>query len=133
MHTDYLIVNKENKVNIELNVLKDYIFEHKDKLNDFDIWILNGLDDLITNTEKSFENYNFTSQVDDIVKFTWNNFCDWYIEIGKLQKLSDFDLSNEAVKNKMKERYGNKIPLDEIVISPAAIFDSELLVMVKSN
>lgn len=75
-----------NTVNIDLDVLKEYIFEHKDKLNDFDIWILNGLDDLIVNTEKSFESYNFTTQVDDIVKFTWNNFCDWYIEIGKLQK-----------------------------------------------
>ena len=32
------------------------------------------------------------------------------IEIGKLQKLSDFDLTNDAVKNKMKERYGDNIP-----------------------
>ena len=55
------------------------------------------------------------------------------IEIGKLEKLSDFDLTNEAVKKKMKERYGAKIPTDEIVISPAAIFDSELLTTVKSN
>jgi uncharacterized protein YycO len=55
------------------------------------------------------------------------------IEIGKLQKLSDFDLTNEAVKQKMKERYGNKIPKEEIVISPAAIFDSELLSTVKEN
>lgn len=55
------------------------------------------------------------------------------IEIGKLQKLSDFDLTNEAVKQKMKERYGNKIPTEEIVISPAAIFDSELLTTVKEN
>jgi uncharacterized protein YycO len=55
------------------------------------------------------------------------------IEIGKLEKLSDFDLTNEAVKKKMKERYGDKIPTDEIVISPAAIFDSELLMTVKSN
>lgn len=55
------------------------------------------------------------------------------IEIGKLEKLSDFDLTNEAVKKKMKERYGDKIPTDEIVISPAAIFDSELLRTVKSN
>ncbi len=55
------------------------------------------------------------------------------IEIGKLEKLSDFDLSNEAVKKKMKERYGDKIPMDEIVISPAEIFDSELLITVKSN
>jgi uncharacterized protein YycO len=55
------------------------------------------------------------------------------IEIGKLEKLSDFDLTSDAVKKKMKERYGNKIPLNEIVISPASIFNSELLVTVKSN
>jgi uncharacterized protein YycO len=55
------------------------------------------------------------------------------IEIGKLEKLSDFDLTNETVKKKMKERYGDKIPMDEIVISPAAIFDSKLLLTVASN
>jgi len=55
------------------------------------------------------------------------------IEIGKLEKLSDFDLTNETVKKKMKERYGDKIPMDEIVISPAAIFESELLTTIKSN
>ena len=55
------------------------------------------------------------------------------IEIGKLEKLSDFDLTNEAVKKIMKERYGDNIPAEEIVISPASIFDSELLMTVKSN
>lgn len=55
------------------------------------------------------------------------------IEIGELEKLSDFDLTNEAVKKQMKERYGDKIPTEEIVISPASIFDSELLTTVKSN
>ena len=55
------------------------------------------------------------------------------IEIGKLEKLSDFDLTNDAVKKKMKERYGNNIPTEEIVISPAAIFDSKLLTTVQSN
>lgn len=55
------------------------------------------------------------------------------IEIGKLEKLSNFDLTNEAVLKVMKERYGNKIPTEEIVISPASIFDSELLITVKSN
>jgi uncharacterized protein YycO len=55
------------------------------------------------------------------------------IEIGQLQHLKDFDLTNEVVKKKMKERYGDNIPMDEYVISPAAIFDSELLTTVKSN
>lgn len=55
------------------------------------------------------------------------------IEIGKLEQLRDFDLTHEVVKQKMKARYGNKIPLDETVISPAAIFDSELLITVSAN
>lgn len=55
------------------------------------------------------------------------------IEIGKLEKLSDFDLSNEIVKKKMIERYGDNIPMDEIVISPVAIYDSELLITIKEN
>jgi hypothetical protein len=55
------------------------------------------------------------------------------IEIGKLEKLSDFDLTSEIVREKMKERYGDKIPMNEIVISPSAIFDSELLMTIKSN
>ncbi len=55
------------------------------------------------------------------------------IEIGQLQKLGDFDLTSEEVKEKLKERYGDNIATDEIVISPIAIFNSELLKTVKSN
>jgi uncharacterized protein YycO len=53
------------------------------------------------------------------------------IEIGDLQKLKDFDLTNDIVKNKMKERYGDKIPLDEKVISPSTMFDSDKLLTVR--
>jgi predicted nucleic acid binding AN1-type Zn finger protein len=55
------------------------------------------------------------------------------IEVGKLQKLKEFDLSSEEVRTIMKERYGNKIPYNETVISPSSIFDSELLVTVRGN
>ncbi len=53
------------------------------------------------------------------------------LEVGKLQRLKEFDLSHPIVKAKLKERYGDKIPFDEQVISPAAIFDSVLLLKVK--
>jgi hypothetical protein len=55
------------------------------------------------------------------------------IEIGDLQELREFDLTNDIVKTKMKERYGNEIPLDEKVISPAAMFDSDKLITIKEN
>ena len=52
------------------------------------------------------------------------------IEIGKLQRLKEFDLSNAIVKAIMKKRYRGKIPTDEIVISPGSLFDSELLITI---
>lgn len=52
------------------------------------------------------------------------------IEVGRLQQLKDFDLSSSIVKQIMKERYGDNIPLEEQVISPAAIFESPLLISV---
>jgi uncharacterized protein YycO len=55
------------------------------------------------------------------------------VEIGKLEKLRDFDLSSEVVKKKIKERYGDKIPMDELVISPASLFESDQLVTIKAN
>jgi len=55
------------------------------------------------------------------------------VEIGKLEKLSDFDLTHKAVKQKIKERYGDKVPKDEIVISPASMYNSDKLVTIFEN
>ncbi|TNE59087.1 MAG: YiiX family permuted papain-like enzyme [Bacteroidetes bacterium] len=52
------------------------------------------------------------------------------IEIGQLERLADFDLSSAPVRQKMKERYGDQVPLDEKVISPAAMFNAAELVTV---
>ena len=40
------------------------------------------------------------------------------ISVGKLESLGDFDLSSPAVKEKVKERWGESVPLDEDVIPP---------------
>ncbi|MET4073700.1 YiiX family permuted papain-like enzyme [Hymenobacter sp. UYCo722] len=50
--------------------------------------------------------------------------------LGQLQHLRDFDLSNAAVRAKLRERYSNHLPLNETVISPVSIFDSPELVAV---
>lgn len=52
------------------------------------------------------------------------------IELAPLAKLGSFDLTAPAVKAKLKERYGNRIPLNEPVIAPSAIFESTLLTTV---
>ena len=55
------------------------------------------------------------------------------IEIGELEKLSDFDLTNNIVREILKERYGNNIPMDEVVISPESIYNSDLLETIYKN
>jgi hypothetical protein len=52
------------------------------------------------------------------------------IELGRLRRLRDFDLSHPLVREKLKERYGERIPLAERVISPADMYHAEGLVPV---
>ncbi|MFQ1017694.1 hypothetical protein [Gilliamella sp. BG7] len=52
------------------------------------------------------------------------------MKIGQLQTIKDFNFSSPAVKKKLKERYGNKIPYQEMVILPVSIFNSPLLTAV---
>ena len=55
------------------------------------------------------------------------------VQVGGLQKLREFDLTDAAVRAKMRERYGTQVPLDEPVISPGSQFDSPLLETVESR
>jgi len=55
------------------------------------------------------------------------------IQVGERQTIADFDLSHPAVWAKIEERYGDRIPLDEVVISPRAIFEAAILETVYEN
>jgi uncharacterized protein YycO len=72
--------------------------------------------------------------------FSWDDeklYCSEYvwkiykrtlnIEIGKLKPLNSFDLNHPVVKEKLKQRYGSKIPLNEQMISPGDMYESILL------
>ena len=55
------------------------------------------------------------------------------IELCKLKKLKDFNLTNEKVKMILEERYGKNIPLQEDVVAPSQIVDSNILETVFDN
>ncbi len=55
------------------------------------------------------------------------------IQIGGLRKLKDFDLSSAEVQMKLKERYPKGVPLEETVISPQDVFQSDILETVYSQ
>lgn len=55
------------------------------------------------------------------------------IEIGSLERWKSFDLSDKIVQQKIRERYGDDLPLEEWVISPESMFNSSLLETVMEN
>ena len=55
------------------------------------------------------------------------------VAIGELQELRTFDLSHPLVKQQMEANYGDSIPLDEPIISPVAMFNSDQLITIKES
>ena len=67
-------------------------------------------------------------------EFVYKTFKDALgIELGELAKLGSFDLTHPEVKKVLAERYGDKVPLNEPVISPAAMFASDKLELIFTN
>lgn len=56
-----------------------------------------------------------------------------HIELTPLRTLDSFDLTSPAVKQKLAERYGASIPLEEPVVSPADIFNAPVLTTIMEN
>ncbi|WP_026729391.1 YiiX family permuted papain-like enzyme [Flavobacterium denitrificans] len=49
------------------------------------------------------------------------------IELSKLRKLKEFNLEDPRVRKIVQDRYGNEIPLEEKVVAPSDLADSDLL------
>jgi len=49
------------------------------------------------------------------------------LQLSKLKQLKDFNLTDERVRKILKERYGNDVPLEEKVVAPSDLVDSDLL------
>ncbi len=53
------------------------------ELNSADHWILSRLQNTIDTVRKSIEGYRFDHAAQAIYEFTWNEYCDWYLELSK--------------------------------------------------
>jgi len=54
-----------------------------DELTLSDKWILTEKNNLIKTVIRNMNNYNFHNVGNLVYDFTWNKFCDWYIELSK--------------------------------------------------
>lgn len=54
-----------------------------------DQWILHELSTLIKDVENAFATYRFDLASSRIYEFIWNEFCDWYLELAKVNLQSN--------------------------------------------
>lgn len=135
---------------------KKYVFEAVQpvKITPFNEWIKHGENDKflvkrlknsskILTSEVISKMKNYGKQFDNKdydLYFEWTDdkiYCSelvWKIykngagiELCSLEKLKSFNLANEKVKHILKERYGNKIPLEENVVAPSQLANSTML------
>jgi valyl-tRNA synthetase len=55
------------------------------ELTDADRWILDRLDATLSEVDGLFEDYQFAKLCDALYHFTWDELCDWYLELAKVQ------------------------------------------------
>jgi valyl-tRNA synthetase len=54
-----------------------------------DRWIISRLNQVIATTSNAIENYRFDLAAQALYEFTWNEYCDWYLELAKISLQSD--------------------------------------------
>ncbi len=59
-----------------------------------DHWIVSRLNEVTANTCQAIETYRFDLAAQFLYEFTWNEYCDWYLELTKVALQSD----NEALQ-----------------------------------
>ena len=59
-------------------------FNVTSNLNIADKWILTKLNDTIKNVRKHMDKYEFNVVGSELYSFIWDDFCDWYIELAKI-------------------------------------------------
>jgi valyl-tRNA synthetase len=57
----------------------------REELTDADRWILDELDQLVSEVDGQFEAFQFGKACDALYHYTWDEFCDWYLELAKVQ------------------------------------------------
>ncbi|MEV4317850.1 valine--tRNA ligase [Actinocrispum sp. NPDC049592] len=57
----------------------------RESLTDADKWILDRLDQTVSEVDALFEDFQFAKLSDALYHFTWDEFCDWYLELAKVQ------------------------------------------------
>ncbi|MCD8027342.1 MAG: valine--tRNA ligase [Erysipelotrichaceae bacterium] len=84
-----------------MNISEDMKYEDLsfENLNLSDKWILNRLNEVISNVNENMDRYVFVNVGSELYSFIWDDFCSWYIELSKVHLNSDNTIEKQATQN----------------------------------
>ena len=84
------IWNASRFVLMNLTKNKDELELDPAKFTAADKWILNELNETVKLINENIQNYRIGEVASILYDFFWNSYCDWYVELSKIEKMKLF-------------------------------------------
>ncbi|MBY4129991.1 valine--tRNA ligase [Rhodococcus fascians] len=93
----------------------------RSELTDADRWILDRLEQVRAEVDSAFDRYEFSKACEALYHFAWDEVCDWYLEIAKVQ------FADEAIVVATRGVLGNVLDALLRLLHPVIPFVTETL------
>ena len=100
--TKFVLINKTSNNNYSLNESDETSLELCDK------WILSKLNQVNIKVASLLKEYKLGESAKLLYEFTWNDFCDWYVEFAK-QRFNNKETKNRQISEKVLIKVLNDI------------------------
>ena len=100
--TKFVLINKTSNNNYSLNESDETSLELCDK------WILSKLNQVNIKVAALLKEYKLGESAKLLYEFTWNDFCDWYVEFAK-QRFNNKETKNRQISEKVLIKVLNDI------------------------
>ncbi len=100
--TKFVLINKTSNNNDSLNESDEHFLELCDK------WILSKLNQVNIKVASLLKEYKLGESAKLLYEFTWNDFCDWYVEFAK-QRFNNKETNNRQISEKVLIKVLNDI------------------------
>ena len=64
-----------------------------------DMWIVGRLNQTIEQVTQAYETYRFDLAAESLYSFVWNDYCDWYLELAKVQLQTGCESRQRATRH----------------------------------